>query len=112
MRRRVSVAPMTLRFAHRLTAVVMLALVGVGALAGSASAHGRGSESTNFESRVTAAPEIDGVTWDVYGGDQYLAVINSSDTEVVVEGYQGEPYARIGPDGVFLNLSSEATYVN
>lgn len=40
------------------------------------------------------------------------AATNTTDAEVIVAGYEGEPYARIGPEGVFVNLASEATYVN
>jgi hypothetical protein len=96
----------------RLFAVAGAALVALGLFAAPAAAHGRGSESTNYESRVLEAPEIDGVTWEIIGGDQYLAVRNTTDAELVVAGYDGEDYLRIGPEGVFHNLASEAAYVN
>jgi hypothetical protein len=39
-------------------------------------------------------------------------VTNHSDAEVVVLGYHDEPYLRIGPQGVFQNKLSTATYLN
>lgn len=96
----------------RTAALTLLTAVVLAAMAAPAAAHGRGTESTNFSSRVVNQPDLPGVSWEVLGGDQYLAVTNTTDTEVVVLGYEGEPYARIGPDGVYLNLASEATYAN
>jgi hypothetical protein len=98
--------------ARTLVVAVTAALLLLGALSAPAAAHGRGSESTNYDSRILTTPELDGVTWEVYGGDQYLVVTNTSDTELVVTGYRDEPYLRVGPDGVFENMASEATYVN
>ena len=97
---------------RRAIALLLSVLTVVATSAGPAAAHGRGSESTNFSSRVVDAPDLPGVTWEVYGGDQYLAVTNTSDTEIVVTGYSDEPYLRVGPDGVFHNLASEAAYRN
>ena len=103
---------MTWYSARRLLAVSCFALLTLAVVAGPAWAHGRGGESTNFESRILQAPDQEGVTWEIYGGDQYLAVTNTSDVELTVTGYQAEPYLRIGPDGVFENRASEAAYVN
>jgi hypothetical protein len=36
----------------------------------------------------------------------------NGDGDLVVGGYEGEPYLRIGDDGVFTNLRSTATYLN
>lgn len=93
-------------------AVVALGVVLLATLAGPALAHGRGSDATNFVSTVTEAPGLPGVSWQVYNGDEFLGVRNTSDTELVVLGYSGEPYLRIGPDGAFENQRSEAAYVN
>jgi hypothetical protein len=40
-----------------------------------------------------------------------LEVVNHG-PEIVVLGYQGEPYLRVGPRGVFINASSPAAYLN
>lgn len=84
----------------------------VAALPAPASAHGRGSDATNYVSTLRSAPEAPGVTFEVYGNDEYLSVTNNSDTELTVLGYEGEPYLRVGPDGVFENVRSEAAYLN
>ena len=96
----------------RLLALGHLSLVLLVAGAGPASAHGRSGESTNFLSVILEAPKHEGVTWEIYGGDQMLAVTNTSNTEVTVTGDEGEAYLRVGPDGVFENRGSKATYVN
>lgn len=77
-----------------------------------ALAHGRGSDASNFESTITAVPGVDGLEWRVINSDEYLQLTNRSEAEVQVPGYSGEPYLRIGPDGVFQNRNSQATYVN
>ena len=106
----------SLRWVPRLlvrAAVVALAgLALIPAMVSPALAHGRGTDATNYASRITAAPDLPGVSWAVYGGDELLEVTNETDVEVVVLGYDGEPYLRVGPDGVHENRSSPATYLN
>ena len=41
-----------------------------------------------------------------------LQVTNRTDRDVVVLGYVGEPYLKIGPSGVYENLHCQATYIN
>lgn len=96
----------------RILAVTGLTVVVIASVAGPALAHGRGSDATNYVSEITGAPDLPGVTWRVYNGDEFIGVENTSDTEVVVRGYTNEPYLRIGPDGVFENRLSEAVYLN
>jgi hypothetical protein len=81
-------------------------------LAQPAGAHGRGSDATNLRSRVLETPPLDGVTFRVRGGDDLLELRNDGDGEVLVLGYEGEPYLRVGVDGVFENLRSPATHLN
>ena len=69
---------------------------------------------TDFRSTVDAIdPAADGVRAEIVGGDAFLELSVGEGHEVVVEGYQGEPYVRFRPDGtVERNLRSPATYVN
>jgi len=50
--------------------------------------------------------------WRVLGNDALLERRNAGDTEVVVSGYEGEPYLRVGPDGDFENVASPASILN
>ncbi len=93
---------------------VVLATIAFGVVApsGPADAHTRTEETTNVESRVTHDPLPDGVTLTVHTGGFLVEVENQTDDALVVHGYEGEPYLRIGPDGVEHNRRSPATYLN
>jgi hypothetical protein len=69
---------------------------------------------TDFRSTVDAIdPAADGVRAEIVGGDAFLELSVGEGHEVVVEGYQGEPYLWFRPDGtVERNRRSPATYVN
>ena len=69
---------------------------------------------TDYRSTVDAIePPADGVHAEVVGGDAFLELTVDHPHEVVVTGYQGEPYLRFRPDGtVQRNHRSPATYVN
>jgi hypothetical protein len=69
---------------------------------------------TDYRSRVTAVtPAVDGVTVEIVGGDAFLRVVVARGHQVVVEGYRGEPYLRVGADGaVEENRNSPATLLN
>jgi hypothetical protein len=79
-----------------------------------ADAHPRAKGyARGFESKVVAVqPEVDGLDVRVVGGDDRLRLENTSATEVVVLGYDGEPYLRIGRNGSFHNVRSPASYLN
>ncbi len=77
-----------------------------------AAAHTRTEETTNVDSRLISAPDVGGVSWTVHTGGLALEVENRSPSALVVHGYDGEPYLRIGPEGVERNRRSPATYLN
>ncbi|TFV89826.1 hypothetical protein [Blastococcus sp. CT_GayMR16] len=101
------------RVAARLLVVALATLASV-ALAGPASAHvGGGAAGSDFDGRVTSvSPDLPGVTVRILQFGDEFELVNSSDTEVTVPGYEDEPYLRIGPDGVWRNARSPATYIN
>lgn len=101
------------RAVARLLVVALATLAGL-APAGPASAHvGGGVAGSDFDGRVTAvAPALPGVTVRVLQFGDDLELVNSGRTEVEVPGYDAEPYLRIGPDGVWRNERSPATYIN
>ncbi len=78
-----------------------------------AAGHGDGA-ARGFTSTVTAiAPAVSGLDAQVLQGDDQLRVRNDSGREVVIEGYDGEPYLRFEADGgVYRNAASPATYLN
>jgi hypothetical protein len=68
----------------------------------------------NFKSELDGiVPAIPGVAVEVLNFDDSLHLTNQSDAEVVVEGYEGEPYLRIAANGtVELNRRSPAYWLN
>lgn len=99
--------------ALRAAGIVVLLLLGVLAVpAEEAAAHTRTQETTNLDSRITVDPALPGVTWQVHTGGLLIEVHNDGPETLIVEGYDGEPYLRIGPSGVEHNRRSPATYLN
>lgn len=63
-------------------------------------------------SELTSVPDVEGLSWRLYPTAEYLGLTNSSDQTVTIFGYEGEPYLRIGPEGVEENLASPTRYLN
>lgn len=89
---------------------VMVAL----AIALPAAAWSHGSGSSDFETTITSV-EPAGLPIDVRvaDGDQ-MRFENVGDEDLIICGYTSEcePFAKIGPDGVFENHNSKAYYAN
>lgn len=85
------------------------------AFAPAAGAHGVASDdapASNYRSTVIDTPSLDGVSIRMIDAGAQLELVNVGDDEVVVLDYDGQPYLRIGPDGVFENQNSPAAYLN
>jgi len=98
----------------RALCAISLTVTALGASTAPAGAHATGGvESTNYRTTITAVePEVDGVAFRVVNVGEGISMTNTSGTDVTVLGYDGEPYLRVGPDGVFRNTRSPATYRN
>lgn len=75
-------------------------------------AHSGAADASNYVSEITdpGHPELQ---WKMYGGDALIELTNGTGEQIVVEGYEGEPYLKFVPgDGVFQNIHSPAVYYN
>lgn len=95
-----------------MVALAVMALVLTGA--GPVAAHtDRGVAGSNYAGRVLSmSEEMPDVSLRVTGFGDSLELLNGSSTTVTVSGYSDEEYLRIGPDGVWRNANSPATYLN
>ena len=68
----------------------------------------------NYLTQVNAVtPATNGVTVTVINRSDRLLLHNTSDADVQISGYKGEPYARVQADGtVEVNTDSPAYYLN
>jgi hypothetical protein len=90
---------------------IRLLIASLVALAWCPAALAHGGGVPGFTSTVTSTPPP-GVTVVVKDGDDRLRLENRSGSEVIVQGYDGEPYLRFARDGVYRNTRSPATYLN
>jgi hypothetical protein len=83
-------------------------------LARPASAHTlTGVQPTNYRSEIVSVlPAFAGVSVDVLDLGRRIRLANHGPTDIVVYGYDGEPYLRVGRRGVFENVHSPAVYLN
>jgi hypothetical protein len=90
-----------------------LTLLAVGALIGvpGASAHLGGPKG--YKSTVLGlSPPERGISARMLGGDDRMLLHNDSGKVLIIKGYNGEPYLRFSPDGVYENDRSPALYLN
>jgi hypothetical protein len=77
-----------------------------------AAAHGDGA-ARGFRSTVEkVTPALRGLSVRVLDADDELQLRNETGRTIVIMGYDGEPYLRFSPDGVFRNARSPASYLN
>jgi len=99
---------------RRILLVATATLIWLGVAAAPASAHSvSGVSGTNFQTTLRSVdPAVPGLDVKVVEVGSRIQVENRTGQELIVLGYKGEPYLRIGPDGVFENRLSPATYLN
>lgn len=101
--------------ALRRAAAALMAVVACGIVAAPpASAHTIGGvAATNYRSEIMSiTPAAPGVILRIRDLGRRLELENRTTDDVVVQGYQGEPYLRVGPAGVFENVRSPSLYQN
>ena len=101
------------RLAGFASAVVVSSVVML-ALAAPAAAHTvTGVAPTNYRSQLLGVtPAVPGLTVRLLDLGRRVQLTNRGPTEVVVMGYQAEPYLRVGPSGVYENRRAPALYQN
>jgi hypothetical protein len=100
--------------AARIATVIATAAVLLVLGAAPASAHtASGPRPTNYLTTLgSVSPAIPGVTVHVVDLGNKLQLTNRTDHDIIVLGYDGEPYLKVGPSGFYENLRSPATYLN
>ena len=91
--------------------LVVLTLLAAAFAPAAATAH---QGDANYRSKINSVtPAVDGLQLEVQNFDDHLELVNRTGKDVLVKGYDGEPYFRIGADGlVEVNLNSPTHYLN
>ena len=100
------------RLARSLAAIALVA-GGVVATTPPADAHAvTGVQATNYKSEIVGVTDPAGQL-DVRLLDlgRRIELVNRGPTDIVVVGYAGEPWLRVGPRGVFENTYSNSAYL-
>jgi hypothetical protein len=103
-----------LRVVRLLLACIACSAIALIVTAPPASAHATGGpQPSDYDTIVRRiSPPLPGVTVRSIDLGNELELRNETHTDVIVLGYEHEPYLRIGPDGVFRNERSPATFLN
>lgn len=95
------------------SSAMLLAAIAALSACGAAQAHEGGGAAKGYSSVITSVePAAQGMRVQVLDADDRLRLVVEPKHVVVVHGYQGEPYLRFAPEGVFRNRRSPATYAN
>ena len=96
-----------------LLSMALMALI-VFASAPPAQAHTiSGIEATNYRSEIlSVSPDESNLTVELLELGRRVRLTNRGPTDIVVLGYDSEPYLRVGPSGVFENTRSPTLYKN
>lgn len=93
--------------------LVVLTVSLAGILPAAASAHQGDSNYRSEINSIRPAEVARGLQLEIENFDDHLVLANRTGKEVVIEGYDGEPYFRISADGlVEVNLNSPSYYLN
>jgi hypothetical protein len=85
--------------------------LGIATVAAQPPAYAKGAEIVS-EMRATKPP-VSGLEVEVAGGDKFLLLRNSTGKQVVVKGYEDEPYLRFLPNRVVeVNTRAPSKYAN
>jgi hypothetical protein len=77
-----------------------------------ADGHGDGA-ARGYTATITAVdPPVPGLGLQILDGDDRVELVNGTGGEIIVLGYDGEPYLRFSDAGVEANLASPAHYLN
>jgi hypothetical protein len=91
----------------------LLALLILATTPGVASAHQGNADYRSEINSIRPASLAEGLSFSIVNFDDHVRLENDSGREVVVLGYDDEPYIRISADGlVEVNLNSPAQYLN
>ncbi|GMU77627.1 MAG: hypothetical protein AMXMBFR46_04260 [Acidimicrobiia bacterium] len=94
------------------TLAVAGTLVAAGATPAAAHTVG-GIDASNYRTRIlSVTPPHPDLRIAVIDNGARLELTNTGRHDVSVEGYEGEPYLRVGPRGAFENVRSPATFLN
>jgi hypothetical protein len=102
------------RRARRAGLLLFVVILGGVAAPPPASAHTiAGVQATNYRSEiVSVTPPSTTVELRLLDLGRRVELVNRGRDDVVVFGYDGEPYLRVGPQGVFENRHSPTLYKN
>ncbi|MCL4293280.1 MAG: hypothetical protein KJ056_09670 [Acidimicrobiia bacterium] len=99
---------------HRGVVAALIALGTVAVGATPAYAHGAGgAQPTNYKTTISRiSPKVEGLRVRPVDFGARLELTYTGPGTVTVEGYDGEPFLRVGRGGVFRNERSPATFLN